>query len=89
VLKTLAAAALATSVAFAPMMASAQVTVTHPAGQPAHQVVTAASGPAPATVRPKVGETAKDKARICSSEASAKGLQGKPRKQFIARCKKA
>jgi hypothetical protein len=88
-LKTLAAAALATSVAFAPMMASAQVKITPTASQPAHRVISAGSSPTTPTVGPRVGETAKDKALQCSREAAAKGLQGKPRKAFLARCKKA
>jgi psiF repeat len=88
-LKTLAAATLATLVAFAPMVASAQVKITPTASQPAHQVIQAATPPKPPTAEPKLAETPKDKALVCSREAAAKGLQGKPRKAFLAKCRKA
>jgi hypothetical protein len=88
-LKKLAAAGLATSIVLAPMIASAQARILPTASQPSHPVIRAASAPETPTARPKLAETPKDKALVCSREAAAKGLQGKPRKAFLAKCKKA
>ena len=90
--KNLASIDLAAPIAFAlivlaPMMASAQVTITPAVSQSSRSVIRAATPPKPPTAEPKVAETAKDKARECSREAGAKGLQGKPRKTFLKKCK--
>jgi hypothetical protein len=71
-------------IVLAPMAAIAQVTISPATSQSARSVIRAGSPPETLTL----AETAKDKARECSREAAAKELQGKPRKTFLAKCKK-
>ena len=73
-LKKLAVIGLATAIAFGPIVVAPMA---------------AMGADAPATPAKPVLVKASAKAQECSREAEAKGLQGKPRKKFLAECKKS
>ena len=75
-LKKLAMIGLATSIAFAPIVLAPMAAKADNAS-----AVTAPAKPANKAAAAKVTE--------CSEEADAKGLQAKPRKKFLAQCKRA
>jgi len=56
---------------------------------PMAAIAQAAAAPSPAHEEETAGARATAKARECSRDADAKGLQDKPRKKFIAACKKS
>jgi hypothetical protein len=81
-LKKLPAICLAVSIGFAPIVLAPMAAT----AQPPPPIRAGKIGVVkPATVIP----AATAKARECSREADAKGLRAKPRKKFIAECKKA
>jgi hypothetical protein len=85
--KQLITIVFAASVAFAPLVLAPaaamgqSVTVATP---PREGVITAARMTEPKAV----AAPANSKSAECASEASAKGLRGKPRTKFIAKCRK-
>lgn len=95
--KNFASIGLAASIAIipivlAPMAATAQAPVPpdmtgHP--QSGSGIIRAGTASLTPTVAPRnTATTAKAKSAECSGEAKARGLQGKPRKKFLAECKK-
>jgi len=80
-LKKLTLIGIAASIAVAPVVLTPMAAMAQPAPPP----IRAAKAMKPATVIPAT--TAK--ARECTSDADAKGLRAKPRKKFIAECKKS